>query len=205
MTRSLFMRLFLGLVLTVLLASSCGPVNLFNKSAKKEAGKENVLSRAKAYDRLISDEAITENGLFAVHKVGQKFYFEIPDTLLNREILVVTRFIKTPSIVFEKGPNNNLFLRISTLVSAANEEDAISRAVNNSNITPILESFEIKANNEEKESSVIDVTKFVNSENPLLTLSGAQKESYKLSSLESDKSYIKGISTFPMNTEIRSI
>ena len=118
-----------------------------------------MASRAKAYDRLISENALTKNGLFNVHQVGQKHYFEVPDSLLNREILVVTRFIKTPSgagnyggekigentIVFEKGPNNNLFLRISTLVSAANEEDAISRAVNNSNITPILESFEIKA------------------------------------------------------------
>lgn len=217
--RSLFMRLFLGLVLILSLASSCGSVNVFNKNKSQKTGEVKVLSRAKIYNRLIPNDAITKTGLFDVHQVGQKFYFEIADSLLNREILVVTRFIKTPSgarnyggekigentVIFEKGPNNNIFLRISTLVSSANEEDAISRAVNNSNITPILESFEIKANNEKKNSYVLDVTKFINSENPLLTLSSLQKEAYKLTSLEKDKSYIKSINTFPLNTEIRSV
>ncbi|MRI01223.1 DUF5117 domain-containing protein [Kriegella sp. EG-1] len=213
------MRFFLGIVVIFCLATSCSSINLFNKTAKKETSKIKVVSKAKAYDQLISNDAITTHGLFDVHKVKQNYYFEISEDLLNREILVVTRFIKTPSgatsyggekigentIVFEKGPNNNIFLRIATLVSSANEEDAISRAVNNSNITPILESFAIKADNEKKKSFVIDVTKFINSENPLLTLSSAQKDTYKLSSLESDKSYIKEISTFPMNTEIRTV
>ncbi|MBM1105104.1 zinc-dependent metalloprotease [Aurantibacter crassamenti] len=212
------MRLFLGIVVIFCLTTSCGGVNLFNKNAKKDVSETKVLSKAKAYDQLLVNSSTT-NGLFDVHKVDQKYYFEIPHDLLNREILVVTRFIKTPSgaksyggeklgentIIFEKGPNNNLFLRISTLVSAANEDDAISKAVNNSNITPILESFEIKANNEKENSYVIDVTKFINSENPLLALSTSQKDSYKLTSLESDKSYIKEISTFPMNTEIRTV
>ena len=134
-------------------------------------------------------------------------------------MLVVTRFIKTPSgannyggekiaentIVFEKGPADNLFLRVSTLVSAANENDAISKAVKNSNITPILEAFDIKAENEDKSSYVIDVTDFINSENPLLALGIDQKEDYKLTSLERDKSYIKEINSFPMNTEIKTV
>ena len=219
MTRSLFMRFFSGLAFIFLLAVSCGSLNVSDKRAKKAGGKDNVISRAKAYNTLIPDYAITKKGLFDVHQVNQKFYFEVPDSLLNREILVVTRFIKTPAgaknyggekigentIVFEKGPHNNIFLRISTLVSGANEEDAISRAVNNSNITPILESFEIEANNERKDSYVIDVTKFINSENPLLALSGTQKDIYRLTSLESDKSYIKEINSFPINTEIRSV
>ncbi|MEO9894228.1 zinc-dependent metalloprotease [Aurantibacter sp.] len=213
------MRFLLGIVVVFCLVTSCQSVNLFKKEAKKETNKTKVVSNAKAYDLLISNDAVSTKGLFDVHIVKQKYYFEIPEDLLNREILVVTRFIKTPSgaasyggekigentIVFEKGPNNNIFLRIATLVSSANEDDAISKAVNNSNITPILESFDIKADNEKKKSFVIDVTKFINSENPLLALSSSQKDVYKLSSLESDKSYIKEISTFPMNTEIRAV
>ena len=213
------MRIFIGLISIFLLASSCGSLGVLDKKAKSTAGKTTTMSRAKTYDRLIGEEAVTKKGLFDVHKVKQKFYFEIPDSLLNREMLVVTRFIKTPAgaknyggekisentIVFEKGPNNNLFLRISTLVSSASEDDAISKAVNNSNITPILESFDIKANNEKKDSYVIDVTKFINSENPLLSLSSAQKDSYRLTALESNKSYIKEINTFPINTEIRTV
>jgi len=207
---------YLGLLLFV---TSCGSLGLVKKTEKIGKSESLALNNSKTYDRLITDEAITKKGLFDVHKVGNNYYFEIPDSLLNREILVVTRFIKTPSgagnyggekisentIVFEKGPSDNLFLRISTLVSAANEDDAISKAVNNSNITPILEAFDIKAKNEKKSTYVIDITDFVNSENPLLALSGDQKNKYKLTSLEKNKSYIEEINSFPINTEIKTI
>jgi hypothetical protein len=91
------------------------------------------------------------------------------------------------------------------LVSSASEDDAISKAVNNSNITPILEAFDIKAHNEDENSYVIDVTGFVNGENPLLALSSDQKDAYKLTSLEKNKSYIKEINSFPINTEIKTV
>ncbi len=210
---------FTGCIVLFLLVTSCGSLGSFGKSIKKNDEASATVNKAKAYDRFVTKEAVTKKGLFDVHKVSDSYYFEIPDSLLNREILVVTRFIKTPSgagnyggekigentIVFEKGPSDNVFLRISTLVSAANEEDAISKAVNNSNITPILEAFDIKATHEKRNTYLIDVTDFVNSENPLLTLSNAQKSAYKLSALEKNKSYIKKISTFPMNTEIRTV
>ncbi|MAU71207.1 MAG: zinc-dependent metalloprotease [Pseudozobellia sp.] len=206
-------------ILVFLLVTSCGSVGFVGKSNKKGKSESLAANSAKAYDRIITEEAVTKSGLFDVHKVGDKYYFEITDSLLNREILVVTRFIKTPSgasnyggekisentIVFEKGPTNNLFLRISTLVSAAHEDDAISKAVNNSNITPILEAFEIKAQNDDNQSYVIEVTNFINSENPLLALSSDAKDDYKLLSLEKDKSYIQEINSFPVNTEIKTV
>ena len=199
--------------------ASCGALNVGTNSSSNGANQQQTASKTKTYERYISKDAISQKGLFEVHQVKGKHYFEIPDYLLNREILVVTRFIRTPSgagnyggekisentIIFEKGPNNNIFLRIATLVSAADENDAISKAVNNSNITPILETFDIKAENEKSASYLIDVTSFVNSENPLLALSSSQKSAYKLSSLEKDKSYIKEINSFPINTEIRTV
>ncbi|MBT9187061.1 zinc-dependent metalloprotease [Zobellia russellii] len=213
------MKQFFIYITLLFVAASCSTIGIANKGNKKGKTESVASTSAKAYDRLISSEAITSNGLFDVHKVGDKYYFEIPDSLFNREMLVVTRFIKTPSgagnyggekisentITFEKGPSNNIFLRISTLVSSASEDDAISKAVNNSNITPILEAFAIKATNEDKQSHVIEVTDFINGENPLLALSGDQKDDYKLTSLEKDKSYIKEINSFPVNTEIKTV
>jgi hypothetical protein len=207
---------FLGIIF---LASSCGTLGLVGKSDKKTKVEGLVQNSSKTYERLIADRADTQKGLFDVHKVDDKYYFEIPDSLLSREVLVVTRFIKTPSgarnyggekisentIVFEKGPANNLFLRIATLVSAADENDAISKAVKNSNITPILEAFDIKATNDDANSYVIEVTDFINSENNLLALGGEQKKDYRLSSLEKNKSYISEINSFPMNTEIKTV
>ncbi len=213
------MRLFIAFLGLALLTNSCGTLGLTSKKSTTTIAGGQSSNKLKAYERLITKDALSQQGLFDVHQVGEKYYFEIPERLLNREILVVTRFIKTPSgagnyggekiaentIIFEKGPTDNIFLRISTLVSAANEEDAISRAVNNSNITPILESFDIKATNKKKESFLIDVTGFLNSENPLLTLNNNQKDAYKLLGIEKDKSYIKEVNTFPINTEIKTV
>ncbi|WP_411030603.1 zinc-dependent metalloprotease [Spongiimicrobium sp. 3-5] len=213
------MRLFLGFLFVLLVANSCSTLSSANKSNKNIAKTTSVKTKAKAYANIINDDAVTQKGLFTVHQVADKYYFDIHDSILNREILVVTRFIKTPAgagnyggeeigektIILEKGPSNNIFLRIATQVSAANEEDAIAKAVNNSSITPILEAFDIKASNLETGSHLIDVTDFINSENNLLTLNNAQKGVYKLTSLEKDKSYIKRIKSFPMNTEIRSV
>lgn len=213
------MKQFFAYLGILLLASSCSVLGIAGNSGNKAKVDGLALGSSKTYDRLITEKSVTQKGLFDVHKVGDKYYFEIPDSLLNREMLVVTRFIKTPSgasnyggekisentIVFEKGPTENIFLRIATLVSAASEDDAISKAVNNANITPILEAFDIKANNEDETSSVIDVTDFINGENPLLALGTDQKDDYKLMSLEKNKSYIKDIHSFPMNTEIKTV
>ncbi len=213
------MMRYIGCIALILVATSCGTLGLGGKSAQKSEKNNPALGKTKTYERFVTKEAVTQKGLFDVHRVGGKYYFEIPEDLMDREILVVTRFIKTPAgagnyggekigentVVFEKGPSNNIFLRISTLVSAANEEDAISKAVNNSNITPILEAFDIKASHEKNRSYLIDVTDFINSENPLLALSSRQKSAYKLSSLEKDKSYIKEINAFPINAEIKTV
>ncbi|MEX0287706.1 MAG: zinc-dependent metalloprotease [Flavobacteriaceae bacterium] len=213
------MRLVLPLVCLLILLGSCASLNLGAKAGKKSKKDSYELAKAKPYDRIIGKEAITQEGLFKVHQLKDKYYFEIADSILNREILVVTRFIKTPAgagnyggeeigdktIIWEKGPLNKIFLRIATFVSSADENDAIAKAVNNSSVTPILEAFDIKARNEEAGSSVIDVTDFINSENPLLALSANQKDAYKLSSLEKDKSYIKVINSFPINTEVRTV
>lgn len=91
------------------------------------------------------------------------------------------------------------------MVSAAHEDDAISKAVNNSNITPILETFEIEAHNEKANSYLIEVNNFINSETPLLALSSDAKEDYKLLGLEKDKSYIRQINSFPLNTEVKAV
>ncbi len=190
-----------------------------SKSLKSNSTQVHSAKESSSIKQILTDDTLSQNGLFTVHQVGSKYYFEIQDSLLNREILVVTRFIKTPSgarnyggekisentILFEKGPADQLFLRIATLVSAADEEDAISKAVNNSNITPILEAFDIEAFDKKKNTYLIQVTDFLNSENPLLALSSSKKDAYRLLGLEKDKSYINEINSYQQNTEIKTV
>src|SRR3954466_15539789 len=109
----------------------------------------------KTYKDIIPQKAITQKGLFTVHKVEDKYYFEIPDSVMNREIMTVTRFVKVPAskgmgrgayggemtnqqtVAFEKGPNNNVFMRVITLVNVADTSNAIYKAVTNSNLNAI--------------------------------------------------------------------
>ena len=118
----------------------------------------------KPYKDVITDKAKTDEGLFKVHKIDDKYFFEIPDSLLNREILVVNRISKAATgmrigffgyagdqigqnvVRFEKGPNNKIFLRtISYAEYAKDSTSPMFWAVTNSNIQPIAAAFDVKA------------------------------------------------------------
>lgn len=178
----------------------------------------------KPFKEVITDKAKTSKGLFIVHKVEDKFFFEIPDALLNKEILCVTRYSKTPwggatyggelanSVVlkFEKGPNNNIFVRtVLNVVSSPDSTSPMYKSVKNSSVDPIAAAFDIKAINKDSVSkssaSVIEVTDFFKGDNQIVSINPAIKRSLSLSSLAGDRSYVESIKSFPMNTEIRTV
>lgn len=177
-------------------------------------------NKPKPYKEVITDSAVSQKGLFAVHKVGDKWYFEISDSLFNREILVVTRFTKSPAgsrayggekvneqtIRWEKGPSDVVFLRVVTVVSMAPDStQPIASAVRSSNLDPIAAAFEIMAYGKDSNSVVIDVTDFFKGDNQPVSLSTAIKRRYNLSGIAGDRSYISFIHTFPLNTEVRTV
>ncbi len=176
------------------------------------------------YKEIITDKAKTDDGLFKVHKVEDKYYFEIPDSLLNRDILVVNRISKAAAgmrngffgyagdqigqnvVRFEKGPNNKVFLRtISYAEYAKDSTSPMFWAVTNSNIQPIAAAFDIKAFSKDSSGSVIEVTDYANSDNDVLFFNSNLKSINRIGSLQSDKSYIVGIRSFPINVEITTV
>ncbi len=172
----------------------------------------------KAYKDVITAKAVSKTGLFTVHKVEDKYYFEIADSIFGREILSVVRFAKVPagagyggeianqqSITFEKGPNSNVFLRTVTLVNQAEENQDIFKAVTNSNLNAIASAFPIAAFGKDSASIVIDVTEFFKGDNQAVSLNPNTKRRYSLSVLAQDRSYISKISTYPINTEIVTV
>lgn len=173
----------------------------------------------KPYKEVITSKAVTQKGLFTVHKVEDKYYFEIPDSILNQEILAVTRFSKVPgggstyggeianqqSLKFEKGPNNTIFLRVVTLISVADSSQVISKAVSNSYVNPIAAAFPIAALGKDSTSTVIEVTDFFKGDNLPISVGANKKRAMGLTALAADRSYIQKISTYPINTEIRTV
>jgi hypothetical protein len=176
----------------------------------------------KPYKDIITDKAVSHAGLFTVHRIDDKWYFEIPDSILGRDILVSTRYSKTAAsgnyggeqvnlqtIHWEKGPSHMVFLRVLTIVNvAADSSQPIATAVSNSNLNPIAAAFDVKTYGKGKDSSgtvVIDVTDFFKGDNQAVSLSPGVKRRYNLGGIASDRSYIESIHTFPINTEIRTV
>ncbi len=191
-------------------------------SAVKDKLKDDKKKGPKAFKDLIdSTNAVSQKGMISVHKVDDKWYFEIPDSLLNRDIMAVTRYSKTAAgggifggeevnrqmIRWERGMDNNLLLRsVTIVVTSPDSTKPIFQAVKNSNSDPIIGVFDIKAvKKEPAKTSVVDVTEFFNSDNQVFSLSSVSKQLLKLAAFKKEASFISKISTYPINTEIRTI
>jgi hypothetical protein len=177
------------------------------------------------YKEVITDKAKTDEGLFKVHRVDDKWFFEIPNELLNRDILTVNRISKAAAgmrsggffgyagdqisqnvIRFEKGPNNRIFLRnISFAEYTKDSTSPMFAAVNNSNVQPIAASFEIRAFAKDSAASVIDITDYISGDNEILHFNSSLKTSLRLGAIQADKSYIEGVKSFPINIEIKTV
>ena len=173
----------------------------------------------KPYKEVITDKAVSKKGLFTVHKVDDKFYFEIADSLIGREIMAITRFIKVPggagvyggeianqqTLKFEKGPNNNIFVRTVTLISVADSTQEIYKAVSNSYLNAIAAAFDIKAFGKDSTSTVIDVSDFFKGDNQIVSINPNIKRRLSLSILAGDRSYVQSMNTYPINTEVKTV
>ncbi|HSZ87232.1 MAG TPA: zinc-dependent metalloprotease [Puia sp.] len=216
-TKLLLLFLFTTVFLTVIKAQDKKiPVPAASKEQNPGANVTSPKTGPKPYKEVITDKAKTFKGLFTVHKVEDKWYFEIPDSLFGREILAITRIAKTATgagfggeevneqvLKFEKGPDNKIFLRVAFYVNVASDTLPIYQAVKSSNVEPIAAAFDVKAFGKDSTSSVIDVTDFFKGDNQVVSIPSGFKRAYNITAPASDRSYINYIKTFPINTEIR--
>ena len=175
------------------------------------------------YKEVITDKAVSHPGLFTVHRIEDKWFFEIPDSIFGRDILVSTRYGKTAAggnyggeqvnlqtVQWQKGPSHTVFLRVLTIVSvAADSSQPIAQAVRNSNLNPIAAAFDVRAYGKSADSSsgtvVIEVTDFFKGDNQPVSLTPAIKRRFSLAALAPERSYVESIRTYPINTEIRTV
>ena len=185
-------------------------------SQKKDDSKKDT-KKEKTYSDIITDKAITDNGLFDVHKIDDKYYYEINDSLLGRDMLMVTRIVKMATelplsrhkmseqvLKWEKF-DNNILLKQASYSKFANDSLPISIAVSNSNFEPIIASFKISVKNKDKNSYVIDVTSLYKNDVKMFGFPQSTRKTYKISSLDSKLSFIESIRSFPLNIETKHI
>jgi hypothetical protein len=169
------------------------------------------------YNKVITNDARTDNGLFKVHSIDDKFYYEIPDSLLDREMLMVTRIAKTASGIGFGGEKQNeqvlrwqkkdkkIVLRVVSHAIVAADSLPIHEAVVNSNFEPVLHTFPIQAIGKDSTSTVIDVTDLFDKDVKALGLPDYRRKQYKVTRLESDKSFIESVKSYPQNIEARHV
>jgi len=189
---------------------------------------DSIPGAPKPYKEVITAKAKTSAGMINIHQIGLKYYFEIPDTLLGREMLVVNRIAKAafstrPQMLgyagdeiaenvvsFEKGPNDRILLRQNSYNERSGDTTAngLYKSVRNSNIQPIVASFPIKAYGADStrvKSSVIDITDYLNTENEIFFFSASVKTTLGVGGIQNDKSYISSLSAYSKNVEIRTV
>ena len=186
-------------------------------AAAKPAEKDK--NGIKSYDKVITKKAKTDQGLFTVHQVDDDYYYEIPDSLFNREMLMVTRIAQTASgIGFGGGKQNehvlrwekknkDVLLRVVSHDVYAADSLPIHEAVVNSNFEPILYSFPVEAFRRDSlaNSTVIKVTDLYKKDVQALGLPDRDRKEYKISRLDDSRSYIDTIRSYPKNIEVRHV
>ena len=163
------------------------------------------------YDKVITKDAKSKDGIFKVHQIKDKFYYEIPKAELDKEFLLVSQIAKTTlgvgyggqalsrRVVRWERNENRIFLRGVNYSVVADPRLPIAEAVQGSNNDSIIMSFPVAAWGP-NESAVIEVTRLFNTD--VFELSARQR--LNATALDGTRSYIERISTFPTNVEARS-
>ena len=183
----------------------------------EESDKEKKEKKEKTYSDIINDKAKTDIGLFDVHKVEDKFYYEINDTLLGRDMLMVTRIVNmskeipinrhkmSEQVLSWQKFDNKILLKEISYSNYASDSLAIKEAVSNANFEPIIASFKIEVENKEKNSVVIDVTSLYKNDIKSFGYPQYSRKRNKITALDSKLSFIESIRSFPMNIEAKHI
>ncbi len=171
----------------------------------------------KPYKEVVTKKHTTDDGLFKIHRKNQQYLFEIPNSLLNREMLMVTRIAKTANgIGFGGGKQNTqvlrwekkhkkILLRVVSYNVVADSILPVHEAVVNSNFEPILYSFPIKAFNKDTTATVIDVSPLFTSDVKAIGFPQRRRKQYKISKMDKNRSYIERITSYPKNIEMRHV
>src|SRR3954469_13405974 len=144
-----------------------------------------------AYNRVVTREAKTRRGLFAVHQIGDRLLFEIPRNEWGKDMLVVGRFARAAApapagrggggggggfgnyagdeftnvtLRWERNANR-VILRSPSYTISADTSNSVYRSVQNSNYGPIIATFNVEAYGADS-AAVIDGTRLFTTNTP---------------------------------------
>jgi hypothetical protein len=199
------------------------------KAISQQSSSDSLKTDLPSYNEVITEKAVTKKGLLNVHKVEDDWFFEIPDSLLNRDMLVVNRLSKAPIdnqpedrgsinsmigyagdrinktlIRLEKGPDQKLFIRAISYSVIPDSSSSMYQSVLNSNTQPIVHALDIETVGKDS-SLVVEMSDLMVGDDPLFSFGSDVKNQMNLTRLKKDRTYVNEIRSFPQNTEIRTV
>ncbi|PQJ32529.1 zinc-dependent metalloprotease [Nonlabens arenilitoris] len=213
--------LFIAMLLLFAFSTSCKTAQKA-VAAKTESEKTSKKkSKFKPYSKVVTSDAVTDDGLFKTHQVEDDFFYEIPNDMLEKDMLWVTRIAQIPSnlgggymnagsktnqqVVAWERFQNKILLKVKSFSEVALDSTAaISNSVKVNNYEPIMYAFDIVAFSADSTAVVINVTKFLSTDVPSISgLSSRLRKQYKVRSLDKERSFINSVKSFPENIEVK--
>ena len=176
----------------------------------------NAPAQPRPYNRVITRDAKTRRGMFAVHRVNDKLYFEIPKNELNKDMLLVGRYTRAaaanPRLPGGQFGNyggdqfaertlrwdrsgNRIILRSPSYAIVADSSNPVYRAVQAANYPPVIAVFNVESYGPDS-AAVIDVTRLYTTSIPeFAAIRG---------SLDERRSFVENALAFPDNVEIEA-
>jgi len=183
---------------------------------KADTTKPVIRPKLKPYEAVITPAFISQSGLFTVHQSKDTTYFEIPDSLLHRDIMLINRLSKGPAgggmyggeeldektIFFDIGPDSSIRIRYDLVVSEADSGSAIYKAVVKSTLNPVVATFPIITYGKSHKSYVIDVTKFLKDKSMVNNIDNRTTLAKIENTIAMKDFYVQYIHVYPINVEI---
>ncbi|MFO7767930.1 MAG: zinc-dependent metalloprotease [bacterium] len=171
------------------------------------------------YGEVITDEAESDDGVFAVHRVGEKVYYEIPETQFGKDFLWVSRVAKAPTdggyggqkvashVVRWERRGARVYMRDILYEVVADSSRNVFEAVQAATLPPVIRAFDVAAVRRDSTSSgvtehvVIETTDLVNGE----VSEFSPRERYDARRFDPQRSFLEYIKSFPENIEYEQL
>lgn len=179
---------------------------------EQEAEADTSKAKFKEYDEVITEEAISDDGVFKTHMVGEKLYYEIPRKEIGRLFLWVTQIAKNATgrgwggqsvgnkVVRWDRRRDKILLRDVNLGVVADEEKAIYNAVEAATLPAVIMAFDIETFGEDS-AMVIDVTSLFTTD----VSEFSARRQLNAGSLDSKRTFIERVVSFPENIETKAL
>ncbi len=163
----------------------------------------------KPYDKVITKDAKSTAGIFQVHRIKEKIYYEIPKSELGKDFLMVVQMAKVApgtgfggtslgnQVIRWERRDKRILLRSVNFDITADPKTPIAEAVKNANTDTIISAFNIEAEGKE-DSAVIEVTKLFSTETPEFS----PRRRIGARGFDAARSFVDRVASYPTNIEV---